>query len=58
MKLLMGKDAFLRIWLTSYLYGQLTWMQLARLHVLMYPFYPVPNNIFAHVAAKASLQQQ
>uniref|UniRef100_A0A383WA48 Uncharacterized protein n=1 Tax=Tetradesmus obliquus TaxID=3088 RepID=A0A383WA48_TETOB len=33
-------------------------MKLLMGKVLMYPFYPVPNDIFAHVAAKVSLQQQ
>ncbi|WIA10766.1 hypothetical protein OEZ85_010935 [Tetradesmus obliquus] len=66
MQLLLHKDFFLRTWFCCYLYGQLSWVQLARMHVLMLPFYPVPYVFFkeieAHVAERltqrAEEQQQ
>jgi hypothetical protein len=33
---LMLQDYFLRTWFSSYLYGQLSWVQLARMHVSSY----------------------
>uniref|UniRef100_A0A383W9K0 Uncharacterized protein n=1 Tax=Tetradesmus obliquus TaxID=3088 RepID=A0A383W9K0_TETOB len=58
MKRLMGKEAFLRVCFASYLYGQLTWVQLARLFALMFPRYPMPNMFFSAVAAKVAREQQ
>ncbi|WIA32463.1 hypothetical protein OEZ86_003283 [Tetradesmus obliquus] len=58
MRLLMGKEAFIRTWFASYLYGQLSWPQLARMHALMFPFYPVPFVFLAEVAAMVEQQQQ
>jgi hypothetical protein len=31
--LLLLQDLFLRLWFASYLYGQLSWLQIARMHV-------------------------
>ncbi|WIA30801.1 hypothetical protein OEZ86_000859 [Tetradesmus obliquus] len=54
MKMLLRKDYFLRTWFSTYLYGQLSWVQLARMHVLMVPFYPVPFVFFSEVAAQVA----
>ncbi|WIA10765.1 hypothetical protein OEZ85_010934 [Tetradesmus obliquus] len=54
MKMLLRKDSFLRTWFSTYLYGQLSWVQLARMHVLMVPFYPVSVVFFSEVAAQVA----
>jgi hypothetical protein len=43
---LLLQDVFLRTWFTCYLYGQLSWVQLARMHV---------SAANMHAAGKAAL---
>ncbi|KAF8068328.1 hypothetical protein HT031_002015 [Scenedesmus sp. PABB004] len=58
LELLLQKEAVMHICFTFYFLGCLSWVQIARMHVLMHPWFTVPWLLYSLIAEKVDAEQR